>query len=88
MIIILLITLALSLAVFYLKSKILQQNPTLIKANTGESLLLWFTTNDFKKVTTNQQKWVLRFNNLANTLFIVFSLIAMVCFAIILLSLA
>lgn len=88
MIAILLITLALSVVIFCLKSKILQQYPSLIKTNTGESLLLWFTPNDFKKVTTNQEKWVLHFNNLANTLLLIFSLVAMVCFAIVLLSIA
>jgi hypothetical protein len=88
MIAILLITLTLGIVIFYIKFKILQQYPSLIETNTGESLLLWFTPNDFKKVTNNQEKWVLHFNNVVNTLLIVFSLIAMVCFAIVLLSVA
>lgn len=88
MLIILFTTLMLCVLVIYAKKTILQQNNAFAKINISDSLLYWYTQSDIKKANTPKQKWVFRFNNLANSLLVLFSLIVLVSFAIVLLSLA
>lgn len=88
MIAVLFISIMLGILVIYAKITVLQQNKNLIKVSISESLLYWYTQADFKKATTQQQKWVLRFNNIANSILLFFTLIILVTFAILLLSLA
>lgn len=88
MVAILCTALMLGILIIYAKKTVLEQNKNLIKVNISESLFYWYTSADFKKASNSQQKWVLRFNNLANTLLIIFTLIILVTFSILLLSFA
>lgn len=88
MLAILLISLMLCVLVIYAKKTVMQQNNLPVKGNVAESVLYWYTPSDFKKLNNPKHKWILRFNNLANSLLLLFTLVVLVSCAIVLLSLA